>query len=117
MDVDDLFSEEELMIRKTVRDFVDKEVLPTLQKAHREEAFPVHLIPRFGELGLLGSSIEGYGCPGLGSVAYGLIMQELERADSGIRSFCSVQGALVPKSKRINIFLKWRKAKKLAALV
>jgi len=94
MDVDDLFSEEELMIRKTVRDFVDKEVLPTLQKAHREEAFPVHLIPRFGELGLLGSSIEGYGCPGLGSVAYGLIMQELERADSGIRSFCSVQGAL-----------------------
>lgn len=92
---DGLLSEEELMIRGTVRDFVTKEVVPTLQEAHRTEHFPEKLIPRFGELGLLGSNIQGYDCPGLGDVAYGLVMQELERGDSGIRSFCSVQGALV----------------------
>ncbi len=90
-----LFSEEELMVRNTVRDFVSKEVIPTLQQAHRDEKFPMELIPRFGEMGLLGSTIQGYDCPGLNNIAYGLVMQELERADSGIRSFCSVQGALV----------------------
>ena len=83
------------MVRDTVADFVNREVLPLLQKAHREEVFPKELIPRFGEMNLLGSNIKGYGCPGLNNTAYGLIMQELERADSGIRSFCSVQGALV----------------------
>ena len=83
------------MIRDTVSDFVKREVVPLLQKAHREEIFPKELILRFAEMNLLGSNIKGYGCPGLNPVAYGLIMQELERADSGIRSFCSVQGALV----------------------
>jgi glutaryl-CoA dehydrogenase len=95
MNVDNLYNEEELMVRDTVRKFVEQEVIPELQKCHREETFPSHLIPKFGELGLLGSTLEGYGCPGLGQVAYGLLMQELERGDSGIRSFCSVQGALV----------------------
>ena len=95
MDEDSLFAEDELMIRNTVRDFVTKEVLPTLQEATRKEEFPKHLSPRFAEMGLLGSTIQGYDCPGLGHIAYGLLMQELERADSGIRSFCSVQGALV----------------------
>jgi len=95
MEIDGLFTEEELLIRKTVRDFATEEILPTLQKANREEQLPQHLVARFGELGLLGSTIKGYGCPGLGAVSYGLIMQELERADSGLRSFCSVQGALV----------------------
>lgn len=95
MNEDSLFTEEELMIRQTVRDFVTKEVEPTLLEAHRTENFPTKLIPRFAELGLLGSTIQGYDCPGLGQVAYGLLMQELERGDSGIRSFCSVQGALV----------------------
>lgn len=90
-----LLSDEELQIRNTVRQFVQKEVVPTLQEAHRTEKFPKHLIKRFGEMGLLGSSLSGYDCPGLGDVAYGLIMQELEAGDSGIRSFCSVQGALV----------------------
>ncbi len=90
-----LLSKEELQIRDSVRSFVAKEVEPTLKQAHRTEEFPKELIPRFGELGLLGSNLEGYECPGLGDVAYGLIMQELEYADSGIRSFCSVQGALV----------------------
>jgi glutaryl-CoA dehydrogenase len=93
--IDKLFSEEELMIRSTVRDFVSKEIQPVLREAHASEKFPTQLIPRFGELGLLGSTIQGYDCPGLGHVAYGLVMQELERGDSGIRSFCSVQGALV----------------------
>lgn len=95
MDVDSLFSEEELAIRSTVRDFVEAEILPTLQQANREEKFPSHLMKKMGELGLLGSSLKGYGCAGIGHVAYGLVMQELERADSGIRSAASVQGALV----------------------
>lgn len=95
LNLQDLFRTEDLMIRDTVSDFVKREVMPLLQKAHREEIFPKDLIPRFAEMNLLGSNIKGYGCPGLNPVAYGLIMQELERADSGIRSFCSVQGALV----------------------
>jgi len=95
MEEDSLFTEDEIMVRNTVRDFVTAEVMPTLQEANRKEEFPKHLIPRFAEMGLLGSTIQGYDCPGLGHIAYGLLMQELERADSGIRSFCSVQGALV----------------------
>lgn len=95
MGEDSLFTGEELMIRDSVREFVEGEIIPTLQEAHRDEKFPSHLIPRFAEMGLLGSTIQGYGCAGLGHVAYGLVMQELERGDSGIRSFCSVQGALV----------------------
>ena len=95
LNIDSLFETENLMVRDTVRDFARREILPLLQKAHREEVFPTELVPRFAEMNLLGSSIKGYGCAGLNSQAYGLIMQELERADSGIRSFCSVQGALV----------------------
>lgn len=95
MDEDSLFTEDELMVRNTVRSFISEEVMPVLQDANRKEEFPMHLIPRFAEMGLLGSTIQGYDCPGLGHTAYGLLMQELERADSGIRSFCSVQGALV----------------------
>jgi glutaryl-CoA dehydrogenase len=95
MNTDQLFTSEELMIRDTVREFVSDEVIPLLQECNRSETFPMQLIPRFGELGLLGSTIQGYDCPGLGDIAYGLVMQELERGDSGIRSFCSVQGALV----------------------
>ncbi len=95
MDEDSLLNNDEIMMRDSVQAFVSKEVVPELQQCHRDEKFPLHLIKRFGEMGLLGSTIEGYGCPGIGPVAYGLLMQELERADSGIRSFCSVQGALV----------------------
>jgi glutaryl-CoA dehydrogenase len=92
---DKLLTEEELMIRGTVRDFVSEEIIPVLRDAHASEKFPVQLIPRFGQMGLLGSTIQGYGCAGLGQVAYGLVTQELERGDSGIRSFCSVQSGLV----------------------
>ena len=95
MDEDSLLAEDELMVRNTVRSFVQEEVMPTLQEANRKEEFPTHLIPRFAQMGLLGSTIQGYDCPGLSYTSYGILMQELERADSGIRSFCSVQGALV----------------------
>lgn len=94
IDIDECFNEEQLMIRKTVRDFVDKEIEPLLIEAHRKSEFPKHLVKQMGELGLLGANLEGYGCSGLDAISYGLIMQELERGDSGIRSFASVQGAL-----------------------
>jgi len=95
MDIDSLFSEDELMVRQTVRDFVDDEVLPIIEHANREEKFPMQLIPKIAEMGLFGATISEYGLPGLNSVAYGLIMQELERGDSGLRSFASVQSGLV----------------------
>src|ERR1051325_8002831 len=95
MDIDSLFSEEELMVRQTVRDFVDDEILPIIEHANREEKFPMPLIPKIAEMGLFGATIHEYGLPGLNHVAYGLIMQELERGDSGLRSFASVQSGLV----------------------
>jgi glutaryl-CoA dehydrogenase len=95
MDIDSLFSEDELMVRQTVRDFVDDEVLPIIEHANREEKFPMQLIPKMAEMGLFGATLTDYGLPGLNNVAYGLIMQELERGDSGLRSFASVQSGLV----------------------
>ncbi len=95
MNFDSLLTDEELMIRQTVRDFVTEKIDPVLMESHRTETFPKQLIPEFGKMGLLGSTIKGYDCPGIGHVAYGVLMEELERGDSGIRSFCSVQGALV----------------------
>jgi len=94
MEVDSLFSEEEIAVRDTIRGFVSERVMPVIEKHNREGTFPAHLIPEMGELGVYGANIQGYGCPGLNNVAYGLIMQELERGDSGLRSFVSVQGAL-----------------------
>ncbi len=93
--IDELYSDEERMIRDTVRDFVSARVMPGIGKHFTAGTFPKELIPVFGELGLLGPSLTGYGCPGTTATAYGLICQELERGDSGIRSFCSVQGSLV----------------------
>ncbi len=94
--LDASLSDEERMIRDAVREWVEEEVLPIIQEAYIERRFPRHLIPVMGEMGMLGASLpEAYGCAGLNNVAYGLIMQELERGDSGLRSFASVQGALV----------------------
>ena len=93
--IEELLSSEERMIRDTVRDFVDQEVLPVIEIHHREGQFPVQLVPRMAALGLLGSTLTGYGCAGISSVAYGLAMAELERGDSAVRSFSSVQGSLV----------------------
>lgn len=92
--IDSLYTEEERMARDTVRDLVSNEVMPTIGKHFDAGTFPKELIPKFGELGLLGPSLTGYGCAGMSPTAYGLICQELERGDSGIRSFCSVQGSL-----------------------
>jgi glutaryl-CoA dehydrogenase len=93
--IDPLLTEEERMIRQTVRDFVDAELLPVIRDAWEKGEFPRKLIPQIAQLGLLGGSLQGYGCPGMGHVAYGLCMQELERGDSGVRSFASVQSGLV----------------------
>ncbi len=95
MHIDSLFTEEELLVRQTARRFVDEQVLGLIRDCYREGRFPMELVPKMGELGFFGANLEGYGCAGLGNVAYGLIMQELERGDSGLRSFVSVQGALV----------------------
>jgi glutaryl-CoA dehydrogenase len=94
-DIDSLLSEEERMIRDTVRAWVDEALLPVIQEAYIERRFPRQLVPQMAELGIFGANLpEEYGCAGLNNVAYGLIMQELERGDSGVRSFASVQGAL-----------------------
>ena len=95
LDCENLLTKEELMVRDSIRQFVSSNVIPHLQECHRKEEFPSQLIPQFAQLGLLGTNLKGYECPGLGDVAYGVAMQELERGDSGIRSFCSVQGSLV----------------------
>ncbi len=96
LDFDSLLSEEERAVRDTVRAWVDQQLIPVIGEAYIEGKFPRQLIPGMAELGLFGANLpEEYGCAGLNNVAYGLIMQELERGDSGIRSFASVQGALV----------------------
>jgi len=93
-DIDSLLTEEELMIRDLVRDWVDEKVLPNIEQACRDGVFPDEWRKDLGEMGILGAPLKGYGCPGLSYVAYGLICQELERGDSGVRSFASVQGSL-----------------------
>jgi glutaryl-CoA dehydrogenase len=95
LEIDALLSDEEKLVRQTVREFVDQEVSPHIEEWNREAKFPSHLVPLMAELGLFGANLEGYGCAGMSNVQYGLIMQELERGDSGLRSFVSVQGALV----------------------
>lgn len=93
--IDSQFSEQELMVRDTARRFVDERVLPLIRDCFREGRFPGELIPEMGRLGFYGANLEGYGCAGMSNVEYGLVMEELERGDSGVRSFVSVQGALV----------------------
>jgi len=89
------FSQEERLVRDTVRDWVSREFLPLLQEhVRRDGSFPMELVPQLAELGMFGANLSGYGCAGMNNVAYGLLMQELERGDSGLRSFASVQGAL-----------------------
>jgi glutaryl-CoA dehydrogenase len=95
-DVGSLLSEEERAVRDTVRLWVDDRLMPVINQHYLEGKFPLSLVPEMAELGFFGANLpEEYGCAGLNNVAYGLIMQELERGDSGVRSFASVQGALV----------------------
>src|SRR5881396_4089264 len=95
-DIDSLLSEEERQIRDHVRGWVEDRYLPLVERAYEEAYFPSEVIPEVAEMGLLGATLpEKYGCAGINATAYGLAMQELERGDSGLRSFVSVQGALV----------------------
>jgi glutaryl-CoA dehydrogenase len=93
--LDDALTSEERAVRDAVARVVDAEVLPVIGRHFREGTFPAQLVPRLGELGVLGANLDGYGCAGVSNVAYGLGLQELERGDSGLRSFASVQGSLV----------------------
>ncbi len=95
LDFDSLLSDEEKLVRQTAREFVDDEVVPIIEKHNRDATFPMHLVPQLGEMGFFGSNLTGYGCAEMSNVAYGLVMQELERGDSGLRSFVSVQSGLV----------------------
>jgi len=95
LNIDSLFNEEELLVRQTARQFVDEHVLPVIRDCYREARFPREITAEMGRLGFFGANLEGYGCAGMSNMEYGLIMQELERGDSGVRSFVSVQGALV----------------------
>jgi len=93
--IDSLLNEQELLVRQSLRRFVDERVLPLVRDCYNEGRFPAELIPELGVLGVFGANLEGYGCAGMSNVEYGLVMQEIERGDSGLRSFVSVQGALV----------------------
>jgi glutaryl-CoA dehydrogenase len=95
IEFDALLNDEERLVRQTARLFVDEQILPIIEKYNREGNFPRQLVPQLGELGFFGASLHGYGCVGMSNVGYGLVMQELERGDSGLRSFVSVQSALV----------------------
>ena len=95
-EIDTLLSEDERQIRDHVRDWVEDRYLPLIEEAYENACFPREVIPEVAEMGLLGASLpEKYGCAGVSPTAYGLAMQELERGDSGLRSFASVQGSLV----------------------
>ena len=95
LELDSLLSEDEKIVRASVRKWVEENIKPIIEKHAQAGTFPTEIIPEIGKLGYLGANLTGYGCAGLSNVEYGLIMQELERGDSGLRSFVSVQGALV----------------------
>ena len=94
LQLDSGLSEDELLVRRTARDFVEDNLIPMIEACFREGRFPRELVAPMGELGFYGANLEGYGCAGMSNVEYGLVMQELERGDSGLRSFVSVQSAL-----------------------
>ena len=93
--IEHLLEDDEKAVRDSIRQWVKDRFLPEITEHHRKGTFPTHLLKEIGEFGAFGASIEGYGCAGVNSVTYGLLLQELERGDSGLRSLCSVQGSLV----------------------
>ncbi len=95
IEFDSLLSENERLVRDTTRSFIEDNVIPIIEECNRAGRFPRELVKPMGQMGFYGATIDGYGCPGISNVEYGLLMQELERGDSGIRSFVSVQSALV----------------------
>src|SRR3954469_8409297 len=95
IEFDSLLSEDERLVRDTTRKFIEENVVPIIEQCNREGRFPRELVKPMGELGYFGASLKGYGCAGMSNVEYGLLTQELERGDSGLRSFVSVQSSLV----------------------
>src|SRR3954464_5402551 len=95
IEFDSLLSDDERLVRDNIRKFIEENLIPIIEQCNREGRFPRELVKPMGELGLFGASLKGYGCAGMSNVEYGLVMQELERGDSGVRSFVSVQSALV----------------------
>jgi glutaryl-CoA dehydrogenase len=95
LEFDSLLTEDERMVRDTARQFVEDKLIPIIEECNRQSRFPSELVPQMGELGFFGPTLQGYGCAGMNNVEYGLIMQEMERGDSGLRSFASVQSSLV----------------------
>ena len=95
LNLDSSFTEDELLVRRAARAFVEDNIVPIIEDCFREGRFPRELVPQMGEMGFFGANLEGYGCAGMSNVEYGLVTQELERGDSGLRSFVSVQSALV----------------------
>jgi glutaryl-CoA dehydrogenase len=95
IEFDSLLSEDELLVRDSTRKWVEEKIIPIIEQCNREGRFPRELVPEMGQLGFFGANLKGYGCAGMSNVEYGLVTQELERGDSGLRSFVSVQSALV----------------------
>src|SRR5438309_4532586 len=95
IEFDSLLSEDELLVRDNTRKWVEEKIIPIIEQCNREGRFPRELVPEMGSLGFFGANLKGYGCAGMSNVEYGLVTQELERGDSGVRSFVSVQSALV----------------------
>jgi glutaryl-CoA dehydrogenase len=95
IEFDSLLSEDERLVRENTRKWVEESIIPIIEQHNRDGKFPRHLVPQMGELGFFGANLKGYGCAGMSNVEYGLVTQELERGDSGLRSFISVQSALV----------------------
>jgi len=95
IEFDSLLSDDERLVRDNTRKFIEENLVPIIEECNREGRFPRELVKPMGEMGLFGASLKGYGCAGMSNVEYGLVMQELERGDSGVRSFVSVQSALV----------------------
>src|SRR5512146_3426344 len=94
MEFDTLLNDDERLVRDNTRQYIEDNLIPIIEQCNREGRFPKELIKPFGEMGFYGASLQGYGCAGMSNVEYGLVMQELERGDSGVRSFVSVQSAL-----------------------
>ena len=90
LEFDSLLTDEERLVRDTTRKFIEDNLIPIIEECNREARFPKELVKPMAELGFYGASLKGYGCAGMSNVEYGLVMQELERGDSGIRSFVSV---------------------------
>src|ERR1051326_7211777 len=95
IEFDSLLSDDERLVRDNTRKFIEENLIPIIEQCNREGRFPRELVKPFAEMGFFGASLKGYGCAGMSNVEYGLVMQELERGDSGVRSFVSVQSALV----------------------